>query len=246
MQASGGDVPSFVTPDVRRARRVISGVLLATGQPSGGDLARANEAMSALGWPALNANDFVVETPESLAETVPIELRVALLDVLYVLAGDEPIRKRIADAYAGLWQAELVEAEAAHQESAGSINRGSPLARWLIGELPRHHIGRGAKENDMIERGPYRGGEGGETQRAPTERTPLRRKVEQIRAEYLQVVAAVERVSRRSVPVVHRPVVPEAATLISDPARAAVELGWKARRSDLDDIVREAWTASTY
>ena len=46
----------------------------------------------------------------------------------------------------------------------------------------------------MIERGPYRGGEGGETQRTPTERAPLRRKVEQIRAEYLQVVAAVERV----------------------------------------------------
>ena len=172
-----------------RARRVISGVLLATGAPNAGDLARANEAMAALGWPALAAHDFVIETPESLAPSVPVELRPALLHVLYALAGDEPIRRRLADAYAALWQ---VEAES--HESARPIDRGSVLARWLVGKLPRHHVGRGAKEDEMIERGPYRGGEGGEPQHAPAERTPLRRKVEQIRAEYLQVVAAVERV----------------------------------------------------
>jgi MoxR-like ATPase len=194
MQATGGDVPSFVPPDVRRARRVISGVLLATGEPSRDDLARGDEAMAALGWPALTAHDFIRETPEALADAVPVEQRAAVLHVLYALAGDEPIRRRIADAYAGLWHADLGDDSDDTDASAGSPRRGSPLARWLIGKLPRHHIGRGAKENDMIERGPYRGGDGGEPQHAPSERTPLRRKVEQIRAEYLQVVAAVERV----------------------------------------------------
>jgi MoxR-like ATPase len=163
--------------------------LLAIGEPSGDDLARANEAMAALGWSALTAHDFVIETPEALAPGVPGELRGPLLDVLYALAGDEPIRRRLADAYAGLWQL-----EAGAPASARGVNRGATLARWLIGKLPRHHIGPGAKEDDMIERGPYRGGDGGEPAHAPGERTPLRRKVEQIRAEYLQVVAAVERV----------------------------------------------------
>jgi MoxR-like ATPase len=46
----------------------------------------------------------------------------------------------------------------------------------------------------MIEPGPYRGGEVGAPQLAPVERTPLRRRVERIRDEYHQVVAAVERV----------------------------------------------------
>jgi UDP-glucose 4-epimerase len=59
----------------------------------------------------------------------------------------------------------------------------------------------------------------------------------------MDIVAAVERVTRRPVPVVHRPAVPEPAALICDPARALAELGWKPRRSDLDDIVRDATVA---
>jgi UDP-glucose 4-epimerase len=59
------------------------------------------------------------------------------------------------------------------------------------------------------------------------------------------IVTAVERVTGRPVPVLHRPAVPEPAALICDPARALADLGWKPRRSDLDDIVRDAWATHT-
>ena len=36
---------------------------------------------------------------------------------------------------------------------------------------------------------------------------------------------------------VHRPAADEPAALVCDPSRAAAELGWKPRRTDLDDIV---------
>jgi UDP-glucose 4-epimerase len=44
--------------------------------------------------------------------------------------------------------------------------------------------------------------------------------------------------------VVHRPAADEPAALVCDPSRAAAELGWKPRRTDLDDIVRDAWAAT--
>jgi UDP-glucose 4-epimerase len=56
-------------------------------------------------------------------------------------------------------------------------------------------------------------------------------------------VAAVERVTGRPIPVVHRDAAPERTALISDPSRAVTELGWKPRSSDLDDIVRDDWAA---
>jgi UDP-glucose 4-epimerase len=59
----------------------------------------------------------------------------------------------------------------------------------------------------------------------------------------MEIVDAVERVTGRPVPVVHRPAVTEPAALVCDPARALAELGWKPRRSDLDDIVHDAWAA---
>ena len=60
----------------------------------------------------------------------------------------------------------------------------------------------------------------------------------------LDVVAAVQRVTGRPVPVVHRPAVSEPAALICDPGRAATELGWRPVSSAIDDIVRDAWTAN--
>jgi UDP-glucose 4-epimerase len=59
----------------------------------------------------------------------------------------------------------------------------------------------------------------------------------------MDIVAAVERVTGRPIPVVHRDAAPERTALISDPSRAVTELGWKPRSSDLDDIVRDAWAA---
>jgi UDP-glucose-4-epimerase GalE len=57
----------------------------------------------------------------------------------------------------------------------------------------------------------------------------------------LDVVAAAERVTGHPIEVVHREAATEPAALVCDPSRAAAELGWKPRRSDLDDIVRDAW-----
>jgi UDP-glucose 4-epimerase len=64
-------------------------------------------------------------------------------------------------------------------------------------------------------------------------------------ASVLDVVAAAERVTGRSVPIVHRPPAAEPQALVCDPSRAAAELGWKPRRSDLDTIVQDAWTSRT-
>ncbi|TMQ07022.1 MAG: hypothetical protein E6J91_36585, partial [Deltaproteobacteria bacterium] len=158
--------------DTQRARRAIAGLLMATGAPAPAELALANERLRALGWPPLGAGDLVRETPETLAPQIE-------------LAGDEPIRRRIADAYAQLWHGE--------PEPPAPPRQGSAVARWLIGQLPHHQVGGTSEENRMVERGtPYRGGEVAAPPQA--ERTPLRRRVERINDEYRRVVGAVERV----------------------------------------------------
>jgi MoxR-like ATPase len=171
--------------DARRINRVIAGMVLATGAPTALELERASAGLCALGRPPLAQADFVRETPETLAPMIPIELRAGVLQLLYELAGDEPIRRRLADAYAGLW----------HDEAYAPPSRrsGSKVVRWLIGQLPRHHAGS-PEEDDMERSGPYRAGEVAAHELAPVERSPLRRRVERIRAEYLQVIDAVERV----------------------------------------------------
>lgn len=56
------------------------------------------------------------------------------------------------------------------------------------------------------------------------------------------VVAAVERVSGRPVPLEYRPAASEPAVSISDPSRAIADLGWSPRHSELEEIVRDAWS----
>jgi len=172
--------------DTHSARRAIGGLLLATGErPAPAELALAGDRMSALGWPPLGDGDLVRETPETLAPRIPNPLRADLLPLLYELAGDEPIRRRIADAYAHLWHGE--------PEAPAAPRRGSAVTRWLIGPLPHHQVGGTSEEDRMLERGtPYRGGEVAAPQSA--ERTPLRRRVERIHEEYRRVIAAVEQV----------------------------------------------------
>jgi len=177
---------SHVT-DARRVGRVVAGLLLATGQPTAMDLERASVGLRCLGRPPLTDHDFVSETPETLAPVIPIELRAGVLQLLYELAGDEPIRHRLAEAYAGLWHDE--------PEAPAARRPGSAVVRWLVGKLPRHHAGRSPEEDDMVERsGPYRGGEVAAPQLAPVERSPLRHRVERIRDEYVRVLDAVEQV----------------------------------------------------
>jgi MoxR-like ATPase len=167
------------------AGSAVRGVLFASGTPSEGELARANEGLAALGLPPLSTDD-ATETPEALAPRLPLGLRPGLLELMYHLAGDEPIRRRIADAYAGLWH------ETA--EAAPARRTGSPVVRWLIGKLPHHHEGRAAEENDdVMQPSPYRG-EPAAAQVEPAPKHPLRERVERIRAEYLRVIEAVETV----------------------------------------------------
>jgi MoxR-like ATPase len=65
--------------------------------------------------------------------------------------------------------------------------------RWLVGQLPRHHVGR-SNEETVMAHSPYRGGEIEVPRLAPVERSPLRVRVERIRREYLEVLDAVEQV----------------------------------------------------
>src|SRR5215470_4487116 len=139
--------PISVSSDERFAGRVVAGVLIAAGQPTAGDISRANDGLSALGRPPLAESDFTGETPEALAPRIPSRLRGYLLALLYELAGDEPVRRRIADAYAGLWQD--VAAPPAEPR------KGSGVIRWIVGKLPRHQVG-GASQEDVMERSPYR------------------------------------------------------------------------------------------
>jgi UDP-glucose-4-epimerase GalE len=58
-----------------------------------------------------------------------------------------------------------------------------------------------------------------------------------------EVISAVERVSGKTVPAVMRPRRPgDPATLVASPAKAEAAWGWKARRSSLDQILRDAWS----
>jgi len=175
------------TSDVRYIGRAVAGVLLATGHWTQTELDRAQEGLSALGRPPLCEADFVSETPETLAPLIPDEYRTGVLELLYVLAGDEPMRRRLADAYAGLWHDQA--------EEPAARRTGGPVVRWLIGQLPRHHAGSSPEEDDMVERsGPYRGGEVAAPQVAPALRSPLRIRVERIQAEFQLVLDAVEQV----------------------------------------------------
>ncbi|MCP2169393.1 NAD-dependent epimerase/dehydratase family protein [Goodfellowiella coeruleoviolacea] len=59
-----------------------------------------------------------------------------------------------------------------------------------------------------------------------------------------EIIAATERVVGRAVPVVRRPAHPgEAVELRADTTRIRRALGWVPRRSALDDLVRDQWTA---
>jgi MoxR-like ATPase len=186
LSASPPPQPRVVHHDARRVANVVAGLLLAHGGTTAEEVAHANAGLAALGRPPLEQADFVAETPERLAPVIPEALRAGLLDLLYSLAGDEPIRRRLADAYATLWHEE--------PEAPAPPRAGRPLVRWLVGKLPKHQTERPSQEDPMVQQAPYRDEVMAPPQIAPVARTPLRDHVERIRAEYLQVVAAVESV----------------------------------------------------
>jgi MoxR-like ATPase len=122
-----------------------------------------------------------------------------VFELLLELAGDEPIRRRIADAYGVLWQLDdHVEQAAADEHDAGVASRRGPaVLRWLIGRLPRHqvptHLDNDEEDSTMTEQAsPYRSDDAPQVD--AVERSPLRVRVERIHAEYRAVVDAVESV----------------------------------------------------
>jgi UDP-glucose 4-epimerase len=63
------------------------------------------------------------------------------------------------------------------------------------------------------------------------------------RSTIADVVAAVEAVAGRPLPVRHRPPAPEPFALLADAGRIERELGWRPERSDLHRIVADAYAA---
>jgi MoxR-like ATPase len=170
---------------------VVASVLLAGGAVPPAAVALANQGLARLGRAPLAERDFVVSTPEELALYIPGPLRAPLAQLLLEVAGDEPLRRRVAMAYFGLWQVPLD----APAPAAPATKPGGPaakVARWLIGALPRHQE-TSVPEDRPQAQSVYRQGEV-EPEVAPPVRDPLRDRVERIHAEMIQVVDAVERV----------------------------------------------------
>lgn len=62
-------------------------------------------------------------------------------------------------------------------------------------------------------------------------------------ASVREIIAAVESVTGRQVPVERRPPQAEVPMLLADTARIREELGWKPERSSLEEIVADTWAA---
>ncbi len=184
---SAAPSPTAEPSDAREASRVVASVLLAAGEAPVEMIARAYEGLVGLQRAPLGERDLVVSTPEELAPRIPIELREALGELLIALSEGEPLRRRVALAYLDLWQ--LARPATPPPRSPPATAR---IARWLIGALPRHQETRIPEETAMLH-SVYRSNEP-EVEQAPPVRDPLRVRVERIRAEFLDVVSAVERV----------------------------------------------------
>lgn len=60
----------------------------------------------------------------------------------------------------------------------------------------------------------------------------------------MEVIRAGERITGRSIEIVHRPPAHEPHTLVANVSKARASLGWKARRSSIDRILADAWKAT--
>ena len=181
--------PPAPTRDVREVGRVVASVLLAAGPAAPDAVARANQALGALGRPPLVDRDLVLATPEELAPLVPVDLRAPLAEQLLDLSATEPLRRRVALAFLDLWQ--IAPPPPASKATSGSGPVAS-IARWIVGALPRHQEPT-LPEDRPMQTSLYRANVS-EPEIAPPVRDPLRQRVQRIRGEFLSVVAAVERV----------------------------------------------------
>jgi MoxR-like ATPase len=138
--------------------------------------------------PPLAERDFVLSSPEELAPLIPPQLCGALADLLLEISSAEPLRRRMALAYLGLWRLETTAGTTAPK--AAMAER---VARSLIGELPQHQGVSIPKERAVYQQEAYRGADA-EARRAPPVIDHLRARVARVRSEMLEVIAAVDRV----------------------------------------------------
>jgi MoxR-like ATPase len=190
-----------IEQDPREAGRVVGSVLAASGEPSRALIEIANRGLARLGRPALIERDFVISTPEEIAPVIPAELRVGLAELLLELSAEEPIRRRLALAYIGLWgvapslDRDLAVDERSPKPNADVVRPSAPaerVARWLVGALPRHQDTSLPEGSTVTQSHVYRTNENAHV--APPVRDPLRARVERARSEVLEVLAAVEQV----------------------------------------------------
>ena len=183
--------PAEQTTDARETSRVVATVLWASGTPTDEDVVRADAGLARFGRPALQPHDLAPATPEELAESIPPTLRAGVCALLFEIAGNDPVRRRVADAYRALWGAAPPAAPPLPPPARNGA--ASKVARLMVGALPRHHESRIPDERPMSQ-ALYRHVDP-QTQVAPSAtRDPLRDRVERIGAEFTAVVGAVERV----------------------------------------------------
>ena len=179
--------------DAREATRIVAGVLVAAGGVPSAAVAAANRVLARISLGPLREQDFLAATPEELAPRIPPQLRGPLVDLLLEVAGDEPLRRRIALGYATIWQIERV----ARPSEPAAPGFGQRVARAIVGQLPRHQTGSAVvPEEERIvqqEQQVYRSN-GVETRQAATVVDPLRARIHRVRGEMLHVIAAVDRV----------------------------------------------------
>jgi MoxR-like ATPase len=198
MAATSVDYGSGSHLDAREAGRLVASVILASGAPgtgtsgtSGALVEQANRGLVRLGLLPLTERDFVVTTPEELAPLMPQPLRGALADLLLELAAGEPLRRRMADAYLALWNLRSPAPQLAPANAPSAVTE--RVARALIGNLPRHQGVSIPEERIVVQEQVYRSTDV-EARRAPPVVDPLRARVMRVRAEMLDVLAAVDRV----------------------------------------------------
>lgn len=188
---------SHTSPDPREAGRVVASVLLARSPVAPALVERASGALVRLGIPPLAEQDFVASTPEELAPLMPSRLRGALADLLLELSTDEPLRRRVAEAYLALWNLRPNAMSLPRERELPPL--AERLARSVIGPLPRHQgVPAPQSPTEALKESPvyqetYRSSDV-EARRAPPVVDDIRTKVARVRAEMLAVIDAVDRV----------------------------------------------------
>jgi MoxR-like ATPase len=179
--------------DRRAVARAVGALTCALGTPTEAEIARANVALARLALPPLSPRELQQASPESLLPLIPVELHAPLLSLLCELAGDEPIRARLCQSWAGLMQLHARRVESRSPS-------GHRVVRWLIGKLPQHV---NAVEEERMSEAPYRQAEPHQPVAAPPPLS-LRERARRVRLQFEAVRDAVEQVIIGKRPVIER------------------------------------------